>query len=330
MRLIQKTGITAVLTITILLLSSCERARETIDRIRETYSRVQAELAVAALPPPPVFAVNTTHAIQGPIQDYLALTGDIIAASTVDAFSEVAGRVSRVHVSVGSRVRRGDPLVSVDPSRPGMEFVHSIVRAPVAGTIVALPAQLGMTISPAVPLARVSGGTGLEIRLFVAERFISRISLNQPCEITLDAWPGRVFRGAVREISPIVDVASRTMEIRVSVHDPGAILKPGMFARVHIITEERDNIVKIPVSAVVSRFGERHIFVADTSDPEAPVAQRRTIVPGIIIDGVMEVAYGLAPGEEVVIRGQSLLEDGSRINIVERLAPLAARPQSAN
>ena len=288
-------------------------------RIRETYGNVTNQGPVEI--PVPVFAVNVIPAAQGLIQDYLAISGNIVASSAVDTYSDVAGRVSRVYVSVGSRVNRGDPIVDVDPSRPGMEFVHSVVRAPVAGTIVALPAQIGMTISQAVPLARI-GAAGLEIQLFVAERFISRISLNQPCEITLDAWPGETFRGIVSEISPTVDVTSRTMEIRVRVENPGDMLRAGMFARVRIITEQRDNIVKIPIGGMISRFGEQFVFIVDYSDPEAPIARRRNIVPGIQIDGVMEVREGLSPNEEVVVRGQSLIEDGSRVNVIERLAPI--------
>jgi multidrug efflux pump subunit AcrA (membrane-fusion protein) len=304
-----------ILAISLLVFPGCER-------IREVYGRQRNPDAGGGAPPVTVFAVNTMLSVEGPIQDYLALSGDIIASSTVDTFSDAAGRVSRIHVSVGSRVRRGDPVAEVDPSRPGMEFIPSMVRAPVAGTIVALPAQLGMTVNQAVPLARISGGAGLEVRLHVAERFISRIALNQPCEIRLNAFPGEVFRGSISEISPTVDVSSRTMEIRVSVENPGGRLRPGMFATVRIITEQKQNIVKIPVSAMISRFGEQFIFIADMDNPDGPVARRRNLVPGIIIDGVMEVSYGLAPNEEVVIRGQTLLEDGSRINIVDRLAPL--------
>jgi len=114
------------------------------------------------------------------------------------------------------------------------------------------------------------------------------------------------------------------MEIRVNVENPGGRLRAGMFATVRIITEQKDNVVKIPVSAMLTRFGEQFVFVADLSDGDAPVVQRRNLIPGIIIDGVMEVSYGLAPNEEVVIRGQTLLEDGSRVNIVGRYAPLGA------
>jgi multidrug efflux pump subunit AcrA (membrane-fusion protein) len=307
-----------VLILTILVFSGC-------DRIKETYGKIANRgLTEMQGPVAPVFAVNTTNAVLGQIMDYLALSGDIIASSTVDTYSDTAGKVSRLYVSVGNNVKKGDLVAAVDPSRPGMEFVPNLVRAPVEGTIVALPAQLGMTVSQAVPLARIAGGTGLEIRLYVAERFISKISLNQPCEITLDAYPGEVFRGSVSEISPTLDAASRTMEIRVNVDNSSSRLKAGMFAKVRIITEQKEKIVKIPVSAVVSRFGEQYVFVVDSIQGSNPFARKRTILGGISIDGILEVLEGLSPDEEIVIRGQTLLEDGSGINIIERISPLSA------
>jgi len=291
-------------------------------RIQEVYGGITKTAAVQQ--PDPVYAVNTMAAPQGAIMDYLALAGDVTAASTVDAYPEAAGKVTRISVSVGARVNRGDPIAEVDPSRPGMEFVPSIVKAPVSGTVVALPAQLGMTVSQAVPLARIAGGSGLQIRIYVAERFISRVSLRQACEITLDAWPGEVFNGRVSEISPVVDPASRTMEVRIVVDNAGAKLKSGMFAKVKIITEQKNNIVKIPASALIQRFGDDYVFIAkvDPNNAGSFIAEKRIVVPGIIIDGIMEVQKGISTGEDVIVRGQGLLEDGSKINIVDRVPPL--------
>jgi len=81
---------------------------------------------------------------------------------------------------------------------------------------------------------------------------------------------------------------------------------------------------------VINRFGEQFVFVVDSSDPAAPVSRRRSIVQGIVIDGVLEVVQGLSSGEEVVVRGQTLIDDGSRINIIERLAPLSANEVTHN
>jgi len=317
----------------------------------------------------PVFAVNTTTAVQGQIWDYIALSGDIIAGSTVDVYSDVAGKVTRVYVEVGQRVNRGAPIAAVDPSKPGMNFIPGVASAPISGTVIALPAQVGATVSQAVPLARISGNNALEIKVYVAERFISKVAMNQPCEITLDAWPGEIFRGTVTEVSPVVDPASRTMEIKINVSNQGDKLKEGMFAKVKLITEQKENIVKIPASALIQRFGEEYVYVIEEAPPEEKtpeeqkaekkgffaglfgkkekaneenaanagaeaasdtppaknyVAKKRIVRPGILIDGVLEIQDGLRPNEEFIVKGQTLLNDGSRINIVERVVPINA------
>ncbi|MCL2557890.1 MAG: efflux RND transporter periplasmic adaptor subunit [Treponema sp.] len=279
-----------------------------------------------AAPSAPVFAVNTTLAERGPIQDFIGLSGDVIASAAVDAFAEAAGRVEQVFVTIGQQVSRGQAIAVVDPSRPGMTFQPHTVTAPVAGTIVALPAQVGMTISQAVPLARIASGGALEIRLFVAERFISRMAPGLPAEITLAAWPGEVFHGRIVELSPTLDPISRTMEIRVGVENHGGRLRAGMFATARLITERKENVVKIPSTAMITRFGGQYVYVveADAQSPGDFVARRRSIVPGIMVDGMLEVQSGLAPDEEVVARGQSLLEDGARVNVIERLAPIGS------
>ena len=307
----------SVLLLTVLFFSGCERIKEIREMIKPS-GNAEAEKPI------PVFAVNTTTAVKGQIQDYIALSGDIVAGSTVDVYSEAAGKVAEVYTAVGQRVVRGQRVAAIDPSRPGMEYRWSVATAPISGTIVALPAQLGMTISQAVPLARISGGSGLEIKLYVAERFISKMAMNLPCIVTLAAWPGEVFQGSISEVAPTVDPTSRTMEVRVTVRNPGNKLKTGMFAKVRIITESKNNIVKIPASAMLSRFGEQYVYVVekDPVDPQYNIVRKRGVIPGILIDGVLEIQNGLAPDEEIVTRGQTLLEDGVRVNIIERTAPL--------
>jgi len=272
----------------------------------------------------PVFAVNTTLAVKGQIQDYLTFSGDIVAGSTIDVYPEAAGKITEIYVSVGQRVSRGSQVASVDPSRPGMTYRQNIATSPISGTVVAIPAQVGMTVSQAVPIARISGGGALEIKLYVAERFISRISMNQPCEITLDAWPGEIFRGSISEVSPTVDLASRTMEVHVNVRDASSKLKPGMFAKVRVITERKNNVVKIPAQAMLNRFGEQYVYVVtkDEENPENNIVKKTIVTPGILIDDILEIQKGLNPDDEIVIKGQTLLDDGSRVNVIERQTSL--------
>jgi multidrug efflux pump subunit AcrA (membrane-fusion protein) len=104
-----------------------------------------------------------------------------------------------------------------------------------------------------------------------------------------------------------------------------------MFAKVKIITERKDNIVKIPAQAVINRFGEQYVFAVekiaadeDEDKPAETVVRKKIVVPGILIDGVLEIQQGLSVDEEIVVRGQTLLEDGTRVNVVEQVAPLKA------
>jgi multidrug efflux pump subunit AcrA (membrane-fusion protein) len=267
-----------------------------------------------------VFAVSTTIAVQGQISDYIELSGDLIAGSTVDTYSDAAGKIVSLNVSAGSYVTRGSPIGTVDPSKPGMTYALYTVRAPISGTVVSLPAEVGMTISQSTPIARISGGGGLEVQLYVPERFISKVSRNLPAQITLDAWPGELFRGNVSEISPTVDVSSRTEMIKVNVDNSGSRLKAGMFAKVKIITESKNNIVKIPSASIIRREGKNVVFVVtpDPTDAAAKIAHQIDVIPGIQIDNIVEIQDGLVAGDEVVAQGMNLLTDGSKVNVVQK------------
>ncbi len=313
-------GGAAACLLILLSASSCAKGADASGKAKP--AKGKADEAPAAT----VFAVNTTRAVKGQIKDYLLLSGDIVAGNSVDAYSDVAGKVVKLYVAVGDRVAKDAPIAEVDPSRPGMNYVTGTAKAPISGTIVSLPAQLGMTISQQVPVARIARTDSLELRTYVAERFISKIRVGLRAEVTLDAYPGKTFRATVRETSPVIDPASRTMEVRLDLPSGGSLLKSGMFAKVKIITEEKSGVVKIPSQAVVKRFGEQYVFAVETdpTDPALQVVRRRSVVPGILIDNKLEILEGLAPNDEIVVRGQTLLEDGSRVNVVDRLEPLSA------
>ncbi|GMO24041.1 MAG: efflux RND transporter periplasmic adaptor subunit [Spirochaetaceae bacterium] len=270
-----------------------------------------------------VFAVTTVKAEAGLIRAYLPLAGDIVPGSTVEAYSDAAGKVTRIYVSLGSRVSNGQPILLVDPSKPGMRYMEHIVRAPINGTVISLPAEVGMTVSQSTPLVRLSGGGALEIQLFVPERYISRVGQSMSCEITLDAYPGEVFRGVVREVSPTVDPVSRTMLIKINVDNPGSRLKSGMFAKVNIVTESKNNAIKVPSRSVVIRSGKKALFVVNADGGAEGggsfTAKQIDIETGIeSSDGTIEITSGVNAGDEVVDKGMTLLVDGAKVNIITR------------
>ena len=111
-------------------------------------------------------------------------------------------------------------------------------------------------------------------------------------------------------------------EGRVAGKDGAAILVPGHIVdgEVKIITEKKEGIVKVPSETLAKRYGVYYVFVVTEGTVE-----RREVNPGIQIDNKVEITKGLAPDEEVVIRGQTLLEDDSRIRVVDRVPGLTPR-----
>lgn len=320
---IRRTGVPALLVLVglALILSGCGNGPEAANDGAEGSSEAGSsapEERLRGQQAETVFAVNVTPAIRGEINDYIEVNGDVQTTTSVDIFSDTAGEIARLYVEVGDEVAAQQLIAEVDPSRPGQTFALSPVRAPIAGTITRLPARIGAQVAPSAPIGQVSRTSELEIVVDIAERFISRVQEGQPAVIRLDAFPDRSFDARVTELSPVVDPLTRTLEVRLRFTRPNPQIRAGMFAEVRLITEQKDNIVKVPADVLIRRFGENFVYVVQDDG----TAARRVVNPGIEIDNKLEVTAGLEAGELVVYQGQNLLEDGSRVRVIDTVEPL--------
>jgi membrane fusion protein (multidrug efflux system) len=109
------------------------------------------------------FAVTTTEAVSGQIKDLLNVNGDVIPDSSVDFYSDISRKLIRLNVGLGDYVSKNQVIVEVDPSRPGMSYTASPVKATVSGTVTSMPFDIGATISPQVPVARIGNLTNLQV-----------------------------------------------------------------------------------------------------------------------------------------------------------------------
>ena len=262
-----------------------------------------------------VFAVNTTPAVLGPITDYFAVNGEVVSAGSVDTYADVSGILKHLYADLGDYVRENQVIAEVDPSRPGLTYSLSPVKAQVAGTITALPVNQGDSVrAAATPVATIGDLNRLQVITAIPERFISRIRAGMPAEVTLEAWPGRVIPLQVDSISPVVNPASRTMGIKMNIPPGVSQAKPGMYAEVRLTTDKKTRVVKVPADTILRRLGEVFVYVIENER-----AVKRIVVPGITLEGAVEIAEGLEAGEIVVYQGQTLLEDGVKVNVVRNI-----------
>lgn len=274
-----------------------------------------------------VFGVNTFVVSANNLDEYLEFGGDVQAKSTVDALPDATGKLVSLKVEVGQYVQKNQVIAEIDPSRPGMNYSVSPVKAPVSGTIVSLPFSVGAMMSPSMSLAKISSTNQLEISISVAERFISKIAMGQKATLRFDAYPNEVFHAKVVQISPVLDTSTRTMKVTLAMDPPDKRIKVGMYARIKLITDSKKDALAIPYSALITRLGEQCLFVLspDFSEQEGKeVYSVKMIKPqvGIRVDDKVEIVGGLNPGDEIVVKGQTLLEDGSKINVISRQTSL--------
>jgi multidrug efflux pump subunit AcrA (membrane-fusion protein) len=259
-----------------------------------------------------VFAVNAFLSYKGDLNGYLEFGGDVSAVSSVDVLPDTSGKISRIYVSVGDVVKKDQVLAEVDASRPGMTYSASPVKAPVAGTVTSFASSVGNMVAPSMAIGRISSTDKLEIKTSVPERFISKIKLNQKAILTFDAYPGETFTAKVTKISPVLDTSTRTMSVTLVLDPPDSKIKIGMYARIKLITDHKSNAIIIPTSALVTRSSEQCVFVVN----EDNTVTLKKVTVGIKVDDMVEILNGLEGNEKVVTKGQTLLNNGTKVNIV--------------
>lgn len=265
-----------------------------------------------------LFAVNTFKTTEGNLDNYLEFSGDVSAVSSVDVMPDMSGKISRVLVSVGDLVKKDQILAYVDASRAGMTYSASPVKASISGRVTSFPYTVGTSVSQSMAVAKIADTDELQIKVNVSERFISRIKEKQTAVVTFDAYPGVEFKANVFEVSPVLDSVSRTMAIKLKFASPDKRIRVGMFARVKLITDVMNNVIVVPSNAIVTREEKPYIFVVATqaTEKEPATVKMAPVTPGITVDAKTEIQQGLFVGDEIVIKGQSLLNDGAKVSIV--------------
>lgn len=188
------------------------------------------------------------------------------------------------------------------------------LRAPISGFIAARYVEEGNRANPAQPVVRISQEDELKVTGSVTEKDFPRLKKGMKAEITVDAFPGKVFEGMVSVISPTIDPATRTAEIEIRITNKKYELRSGMFARIKLYLGE-EKALTVPTVALnkMPGTGSYYVYIV-----KANKAILKNVKTGITQDNLTEIIDGLTEKELVVTRGQNRLYNGARISIEEK------------
>jgi membrane fusion protein (multidrug efflux system) len=202
------------------------------------------------------------------------------------------------------------------------------IKAPFGGVIGLRVVSVGDYVKEGQDIVNLESIDPLKVDFRVPETYMRQVEVGQVLTVTLDAFPGKTFEGRVLAVNPLVDQAGRSIVIRAIVRNPDIKIRPGMFARVRLITQVEQQALVIPEQAIVPQGDEQYVFrVVDGKAARAKVdvGQRR--------EGKVEVRKGVAANDVVVTAGQLKLRDGqpvtiaeSRTNDASAIKPASAEP----
>ncbi len=189
------------------------------------------------------------------------------------------------------------------------------IAAPIDGTVGLRSVSVGTYLTPGQTIVTLTNLDPIKVDFRVPELLLQDVAVGQKIRVRVDAFPNRVFDGAVYAIDPVIDVNGRAIRLRARIPNPDLALKPGLFARVSIVTDVRESALVVPESAVVPDGQAKAVYVL-----EGDKARLVRVRLGKRLSGRVEIAEGLKPGQRIVTTGQMRLRDGA---VVETAQPQA-------
>ena len=200
------------------------------------------------------------------------------------------------------------------------------INAPRDGIVVEKMAVEGQMADENMQLYRIADLALVWVQAQVYEQDLPFIHLGQDALVTLSYLPDRKFQGRVTYIYPTVDEKTRTAKVRMEFHNPGYLLKPGMFATAELTSELEPSALLVPDSAVL-RSGEKNtVFVALDGGRFEP----RTVTLGPRSENnLYQVLSGLSEGERVVTSGQFMLDSESQLReAIQKMTEPGTAPEA--
>jgi membrane fusion protein (multidrug efflux system) len=191
-----------------------------------------------------------------------------------------------------------------------------VLTAPFDGVIGLRKVSVGDFVNAGADLVNLEQIDPLKVDFRVPEVFLASLRVGQRIAVTVDALPGRDFAGEVYAIDPLVDANGRAVVIRARIANPEDMLRPGLFARVALVVDEKPEAVFVPEQSLVPVIDQLFVFKVVDGPQGGKVVAFTKVKLGERLKGEAEIVEGLKPGDVVVTAGLLKIRDGMPVQIM--------------
>lgn len=234
-------------------------------------------------------------------------------------------RIESLHSRGSATAQQFDQIkAGYNAAKAGFDLLKKSVelRAPFAGTIIGRHVNEGELYTGAPGRDGVSGIVSvaqlgrIKIEVMVPEQDFVHLRPGQTAHVKTEAYPDTVFEGKIFTVNPSLNQMSRTSRVVIEITNNRQLLKPGMFAKVEIVTGKRSNVLAVPASAVIMRDGEPHVFTVENNT--APYITKPALVKiktGMVTDKDAQILSGIEEGAVVLTDNNVSLTNNTDIRV---------------
>lgn len=197
---------------------------------------------------------------------------------------------------------------SLDTARS--QLVDAVVKAPISGTISVVTGVQGQMVSAQSAVVTIANTNPIIAKVNVSESELLKMQVGSSVTVGVDSL-GKRIEARVSAVNPVMDNDLKAYPVEISVPNGSGELKSGMVVTVYMKTEAPKNIL-VSQDAVTEQAGKKYAYVV-----EGTVAKRVEVQTGQESAKQVEITKGLTEGQNVVVKGVSLLSDGAKINVVK-------------
>jgi membrane fusion protein (multidrug efflux system) len=190
-----------------------------------------------------------------------------------------------------------------------INLANTNVVSPVDGFVAKRNVDPGAWVSNQAGVASVVDISSLRLVANIVEKDLRLVSPGDPAVVEVDAFPGEKFNGKIARVSPILDPATRTAPMEIEIPNQNFRLKPGMYAKVTLEVDSKENVLLIPKVALVDSEGQRGVYQANAESRAA----FKPVKIGIEDTERVEILDGLTEGEMVVSTGAGALRRNDQL-----------------
>ena len=221
-----------------------------------------------------------------------------------------SGIVTELLVKEGDIVEAGEIVAYIDPSRPGQSYMASPVVARTGGIVLDTAVSEGENVSASTALLTLTDNDDLIITASVPEKFLGSLRIGMSAEFESVAYPGRIYTGTLAYISPTLNRATRSADIKIEITGDRTGLMDGMYIKLNLETEHIDNAMIVPTAALDTYLGDDVVYTVEDG-----TAARKVVKTGSSNDTETVILSGLEEGEMVITAGN--ITNGTPVNVVE-------------